>query len=327
VTPGLACGPCFFGNISSILSGISKSSETIKRKIDTLKTQLNSIDISVEEHADFIGPFLDFSAEFASNVGQFERLIYSYRDIREREARYAHMFRIAKDARQRLKDRFTGAGNAESDAENEIREKVIHTFDYGETETNLQYAQREAKNTLTEIETLLEIFREMCQFAKNPAMREKENSYQPFRESRYVDVFTLFTQAQAKYPRVEMIREPILELFRLYQHSYGLFGLDFHKFNQAILPMTENAEAYFHAKDEDADIRTKRIKLEKIEGLIEFLEHATLLLKHLHDDDYANFSKGLTSVIAKPASGWIHISEDLLHMKVAAEADLSTRIG
>ena len=203
---------------------------------------------------------------------------------------------------------------------------MIHTFDYGETETNLQYAQKEARNTELEIETLLDVFKEMCRFAKNPAMREKEIGYQPFQESRYPDVFSLFTQAQAKYPRIEMIREPILELFRLYQHSYGMFGLDFHKFNEAIQPMIENADAYFQAKDEDEDIRSKRLKLEKIEGLIAFLEHTTLLLRHIDGDTFVKFSRDLTDIIAKPASRWVHISENLLQMKVAAEADLSTRI-
>ena len=316
-----------FGDISSILSGISRSSETIRRKIDTLKVQLKAIDISVEEHSDFIGPFLDFSAEFVRNVSLFDRLIHNYRDIREREARYAHMFRIAKEARARLKDRFSAAVDDEGDREHEIREKVIHTFDYGETEINLAHAQRETKNTLADIDSLLTNFKEMCQFAMNPAMRDQLTGYQPFRESRYPDVFTLFSEAQKRYARIDMIKEPIQELFRLYQHSYGLFALDFQRFNKAIAPMSENSEAYFQAKDEDEDIRAKRTKLEKIEALISFLEAASSLLKQSDDTSYPKFSSAITDVITRATSPWSNISEDLLRMKVAAEADLSTRLG
>jgi len=316
-----------FGDISTILNGISKSSEAIKRKIDALKIQINALDISAEEHADFIGPFLDFSSEFVKNVSHFDRLINSYRDIREREARYSHMFRIAKEARIRLKDRLSGALGDEGDRENEIREKVIHTFDYGETETNLHYAQREAKNTLADIESLLSNFKQMCQFAMKPEMRNQVKGYQPFRDSRYPDVFTLFSEAQKRYRRIEMIKEPIQELFRLYQHSYGLFALDFQRFNQAIAPMSENTEAYFQAKDEDEDIRAKRTKLEKIEGLIAFLENASSLLRQNENIAYANFSRAITDVITQANSPWSHIGEDLLRMKVAAEADLSTRLG
>ncbi|MCG6974795.1 MAG: hypothetical protein LJE56_00135 [Acidiferrobacterales bacterium] len=316
-----------FSDISSILSGITKSSEVIKRKIDTLKIQLNALDISVEEHADFVGPFLDFSAEFIHNVNHFDRLIHSYRDMCEREARYAHMFRIAKEARARLKDRLSGGLGDDGVRENEIRKKVINTFDYHETEVNLGYARRDAKNTLNDIESLLSNFKQMCQFAMNPTMRDRAKGYQPFRESRYPDVFTLFAEAQKRYARIEMIKEPIQELFRLYQHSYGLFTLDFQRFNKAIAPMSENSEAYFQAKDDDEDIRAKRNKLEKIEGVIAFLEAGLSLLKQEDNTGYAKFSSNVTDILTRPVSPWSKISEDLLRMKVAAEADLSTRLG
>ncbi len=315
-----------FSDISNVLTGISKSSETIKRKIDTLKTQLGSLGISAEENADFVGPFLSFAADFVKNVEHFERLIRSYRDVREREARYAHMFRIAKEARKRVKQRLADALGDEGDKESELREKVIQTFDYGETETNLIYAQKEAKNTLADIETLLGEFKEMCQLAMNPQMRETQQGYQPFRQSRYDDVFSLFAEAQSRYPRLEMIKAPILELFRLFQHSYGMFTLDFQNFNRAITPMTENAEAYFQAKDEDEDIRIKRQRLEKIEALISFLETVGDLIRSKEDFDYAKFSGAISDVITDANSIWSKIRDDLLRMKVAAEADLSTRL-
>lgn len=315
-----------FSDISSVLVGISKSSETIKRKIGTLKSQLSSLGISAEENTDFIGPFLDFAADFIMNVEQFERLIYRYRDEREREARYAHMFRIAKEARLRLKQRIAGALGDESDRETEIREKMIQSFDYGDTEIRLKHSRREAQGTLSEIEALLGEFKEMCQLAMNPAMRDPEEGYQPFRESRYEDIFALFVEAQSRYPEMEMIRASIQELLRLFQHSYGMFTLDFQKFNHAITPMTENTEAYFQAKDDDEDIRTKREKLGKIEGLIAFLETASAMLRSGEEFGYSQFSTAVSDIITRVVSNWNHISEDLLRMKVVAEADLSTRL-
>jgi hypothetical protein len=315
-----------FSDISSVLGGVSKSSETIRRKTDTLKSQLNSPGISAEENIDFVGPFLGFAADFIMNVEQFERLIYRYRDEREREARYAHMFRIAKEARLRLKQRIAGALGDEGDRETEIREKMIQSFDYGDTEIRLKHSRREAQGTLSEIESVLGDFKEMCQLAMNPAMRDPEQGYQPFRESRYEDIFALFVEAQSRYPELEMIRASIQELLRLFQHSYGMFMLDFQKFNHAITPMTENTEAYFQAKDDDEDIRTKREKLGKIEGLIAFLETASVMLRSGEEFGYSQFSTAVSDIITRVVSNWNHISEDLLRMKVVAEADLSTRL-
>jgi len=315
-----------FSDMSNVLGGITKSSETIKRKFEAFKQQLQSLEISAEENADFIGPFLGFSALFEKNVEQFERMMYSYRDVKEREARYANMFRIAKEARQRLKDRFSGGPGEEGAKESKIKEKVIQTFDYGETEINHSYSQREAKNTLAEIELLIKEFQKMCQLAMNPAMREEEKGYQPFKKSEYEDVFSIYTAALIKHPRLEILKKPIQDLFRLYQHSYGMFAIDFQKFNHAITPMVENTDAYFQAKEEDEDIRTKRRKLEQIEGLINFLENVARLLKVEQEFVYAKFSKAVSDVIMMPASGWSPIVEDLLRMKVNAEADFSTRL-
>lgn len=315
-----------FGDMSKILTGIRKSTETVKRKIEEFKQKLQSLEISAEENADFIGPFLDFSGEFTKYVEQFERMMYKYRDIKERESRYASMFRIAKEARQRLKDRFSGGPGEEGVTEDVIKKKVIQTFDYGETEINYQYSRREAKNTLDEIETLLKNFQEMCQLAMNPNMREKERGHDPLKKSAHHDVFSIYTAAAVKHPRLSILKVPIQELFRLYQHSYGMFALDFQKFNRAIMPMTENTEAYFQAKDEDEDVRTKRRKLEQIEGLIAFLENVAQLLKTEQKFIYTQFSKAVTDTITKTRSTWAHIAEDLLSMKVSAEADLSTRI-
>lgn len=315
-----------FSDMSNVLTGITKSTETIKRKIDSFKQQLQALEISAEENADFIGPFLEFSGQFAKNVELFERTMYSFRDVKEREARYANMFRIAKEARQRLKERFSGGPGEEGDKENQIKKKVIQTFDYGETEINHSYSQREAKNTLIEIELLIKEFQKMCQLAMNPDMRDEEKGYQPFKKTEYQDMFTIYATAMVKHPRLEILKQPIQQLFRLFQHSYGMFAIDFQKFNNAITPMEENTDAYFQAKDEDEDIRTKRRKLEQIEGLITFLENVAQLLKTEQELVYARFSKAVSDIIMTPASGWSHIVEDLLRMKVSAEADLSTRL-
>jgi archaellum component FlaC len=315
-----------FNDMATVLSGITKSTGTIKSKIDGFKQQLQSLEINAEENADFIGPFLEFSGQFVDYVEQFERMMYTYRDVKEREARYASMFRIAKEARQRLKDRFSGGPGEEGETENKIKEKVINTFDYGETEINLGYAQREARNTLAEIEALINKFQIMCQFAMNPDMREQEKGYQPFKESDYHDVFSIYTAAVAKHPRLSILKQPIQDLFRLYQHSYGMFALDFQKFNRAIMPMEKNTKAYFMAKEEDDDVRIKRRKLEQIEGLITFLENVAQLLRQEREFVYARFSKAVSDVVTTPGAKWAHIAEDLLRMKVSAEADLSTRL-
>lgn len=316
-----------FSDMSNILTGISKSTVSVRQKVDTLKQGLKGMEISAEENADFVGPFLNFSGEFIKKVEQFERAMHNYRDVKEKEARYAHMFRIAKEARARLKEKIGGEHKAEGDTVSMIRKKVIRTFDYGETESNLNYSQKEAKNTKIEIEQLLAEFKIMCHFAMNPDLREVPESGALVEKPAYEDVFTLYKEAMKRHPRLNILKNSIQELFRLYQHSFGMFGLDFEKFNKTISPMTEDTEAYFHAKVEDEDIRTKREKLIKIEGLIAFLEHAVILLNSKIEFVYAKFSQAITDTITSDDKKWSGISEDLLRMKVMAEAELRTRLG
>ena len=315
-----------FNDMSNVLSGITKSTHTVKSKIEGFKKQLQSLEISAEENADFIGPFHDLSGQFSKHVEQFERMMFTYRNVKKREARFANMFRIAKEARRRLKERFSGGPGEEGDKESKIKEKVIQTFDYGETEINHIYSQQEAKNTLAEIELLIKEFQKMCQLAMNPDMREEGKGYQPFKKSEYQDVFAIYTAALVKHPRLTILKAPIQDLFRLYQHSYGMFALDFQKFNRAITSIAENTDAYFQAMEEHEDIRTKRRKLEQIGGLIDFLENIAQLLKTEQEFVYARFSRAVSDIITAPASAWSHIIEDLLRMKVNAEADLSTRL-
>ena len=121
--------------------------------------------------------------------------------------------------------------------------------------------------------------------------------------------------------------KPVLELFKLCQHSYGMFRLDLQNLNKALEPMINNTEAYFTAKEEDKGIKTKREKLEKIEGLIYFLERtAAMVVSEKELVNYSKFSRRLSQLVSEKRSKWDHICEDLLRIKVMAEAELSTRI-
>ena len=80
------------------------------------------------------------------------------------------------------------------------------------------------------------------------------------------------------------------------------------------------------AKEEDEDIQEKRTKLNKIEGLIAFLESAANLLNDGVEYSYSRFSTRISDVIIQSRSPWSHIGEELLRMKVIAEAEYSTRL-
>lgn len=334
-----------FASISAVLSGISRGVQTVDAKIVAYKQALATMTLSAEENAAFAGPFLSFSQALLQKMGGFDDNMRQYVELRETEARYASIYRIAMDARERLKQRLSGVlgSKAGSEVENRIRRNVVSSFDYSEAESNLQFAQRDAHNKAEEILEQLEDIRAMCQMAKNPSMREKSDdstgismtvsSYsvtptnkKPSPKVEYDDVFTLFSRALRAHPRLLHLKDIVLELFRLYQHSYGMLSLDCNNLNKAIETMFDNSEAYFEAKEEDKDIRSKREKLKMIEGLIPFLEHTAVIVMQDGTLSYGRFSRRISDVISEKRTPWAHISEHLLRSKVQAEADLSTRL-
>lgn len=336
-----------FASISSVLSGITRGVQTVDAKVVAYKQALATMTLSAEENAAFAGPFLSFSQALLQKMGSFDDNMRQYVELRETEARYASIYRIAMDARERLKQRLSGVLGSKtgSEVENRIRQNVVSSFDYSEAESNLQFAQRDARNKAEEILEQLEDIRAMCQMAKNPSMREKSDdstnmsmtvsSYsvtptvkkpKPRPKVEYDDVFALFSRALRAHPRLLQLKDIVLELFRLYQHSYGMLSLDCNNLNKAIETMFDNSEAYFEAKEEDKDIRSKREKLKMIEGLIPFLEHTAVIVMQNGTLSYGRFSRKISDVISEKRTPWAHISEHLLRSKVQAEADLSTRL-
>ena len=87
-----------------------------------------------------------------------------------------------------------------------------------------------------------------------------------------------FTNALKRYPRLEQIKDFIIDYFKLYQRAYGMFHVDYDNFNKAVDTITSNTEEYFDSKQEDEDIRVKREKLRKYEGLIPFLENVNEMI-------------------------------------------------
>jgi len=160
----------------------------------------------------------------------------------------------------------------------------------------------------------------------NPEMRGSA----PYAANRnphpYIDVYAVSLSGTAHHPELKQLLPAIQELLRLYQRSYGLFMLDFDKFNNALRPMKENPEVYFQAKEHDEDVRQKQKKLAQIEALIAFIESASTLLRDRREFTYAKFSQAVSDQISATGSDWMDIAETLLHMKVAAEAELTTRL-
>ena len=162
--------------------------------------------------------------------------------------------------------------------------------------------------------------------AMNPDMRERPRSSALSIESRFPDVYMLAREGLKKHSRLYSIKDHMLDLFKLYQHSYGMLRLDFENLNRAIGPMLTDSDAYFRSKEEDEDIRVKREKLQKIEALIPFVERTAEALLDKEVRTYPKFSKRFSEIISDKKTAWEFISADLLRMKVMAEADLSARM-
>lgn len=317
-----------FSNISKILVGMSKCVITVDSKIEALRAILDHHTVSAEENEAFVGPFLSFSQNFLQRTEAYARNMEQYLEVKENEARYYSTYQIAKNARERLRQRLSAstlATETDSTPETKLKQQIISSFDYGETERNYKQAVRESRATQREIMDQLADIKAMCQMAMNPNMREKNDGEEKPKQ-QYDDVFMRFREALKQHPRLEEIKAAVLDLFKLYQHSYGIFSLDFGNLNKAITTMLENATAYFESKDEDSDIKTKRDKLHKIEGLIPFLEGAAKILNDEEIDSYNKFSRRLSDMISHTKNPWMHIYEELLRSKVQAEAELSTRL-
>lgn len=315
-----------FSLVAKISISISTSVDTIDRKIASLKQYANRLDLSPQENNDFFAPFMTFTQTFANLIHEFNRRIVHYLSMREEEAKRTHEYRIAREASRRLRERLTGQLSLETRGEDEesLKQEVLSSFDFAAAGEELKKAQRESRIEAKNIQNVLNDLRAMCQMAMNPDMRE---SVPPGTNlKKYDDVFRLFTRAVKYHPRLNQLRDFVVEYFRLYQRAYGMFALDFDNLNKAVETISGNTAEYFKAKIEDEDLRAKRDKLRKYEGLIPFVEDAARLLVEYEDQAYGKFSKRISEAVSVRPSLWEHITEDLLVAKVAAEADLSTRL-
>jgi hypothetical protein len=316
-----------FAKIASILDGIRASAISVETKISALRTVLEDQRTTAEENAAFVGSFLSFSQELGNKIGAFARSLEGYLQAKEEEARITSHYMIAREARDRLKQRLASGLGAEThgEVETRIKKEVVSSFDFTEAESSLKYARRESRAREQEVNVYLMEIRVMCQQAMNPSMREKDPDIAKATAS-YDDVFSLFAQAIRRHPRLLQVKNNVIELLKMYQRTYGMFTLDFEHLNQSITTMLENPDTYFESKDEDRDIRTKREKLRQIEGLIPFLERTAELFSDEEMEAYMKFSRRVSNLISLRKVPWEHIAPDLLRAKVQAEAELSTQM-
>ncbi len=315
-----------FSEMSNILTGIKKSHLSLVSKHDALEKQLASLVVTPEENTHFVRPLLEFSSDFVRAVTDFDRQMTEYKAAKELEARSAHIYRLAQEARDRLKQRFEKGATEESHQEEQVKQKVYQTFNYAEAESDYRYNKRSADSTRNEISNSLKDFHLMCQMAMKPDMRSTQEINSTAGKQPCVDIYTITVKAMNTFPRLRSLVPVVQDQLKLYQRSFGMFMLDFDKFNKTLGPMVENTEDYFQAKEQDEDVRTKQKKLADIEALIAFVEDVSKMLQDGHAYTYPKFSNAVSSHITRAAAKWSPIAEQLLHTKVAAEAELSTRL-
>lgn len=315
-----------FSEMANILAGITKSHQSLVGKHAALESQLADMVVTPDEVTHFARPLLEFSGDFVRAVANFDRQMTEYKDAKELEARSAHVYRLAQEARARLKQRFEQGVTEENQQEEHVKQKVYQAFNFAEAESDYRYHKRSAKSIREEISDLLKDFQMMCQMAMKPEMRSVHKISDKTGKPPCVDIYTITLKAMRRFPRLQPLIPAVQDLLKLYQRSFGMFMLDFEKFNNTLGPMIENTEDYFQAKEQDEDVRTKQKKLADIEALIAFIEDVSGILHDGHNYTYPQFSIAISEHITRPATKWAPIAERLLHMKVAAEAELSTRL-
>ena len=316
-----------FSSISKISTSISTSCEIITKKISYLKQYVGRLQLTPNENSEFFTPFLSFTHQFQEKILRFNQMMMNYLEMREDEARRLNEFHVAEDASRRLRDRLSGklGTRATGEVEESIKQEVMGNFDFANAHSIMLDAQRRSRMESNQISDLLVDLKSMCQMAMNPEMREKIDNPSKTGEG-YDDIFMRFTNALKRYPRLEQIKDFIIDYFKLYQRAYGMFHVDYDNFNKAVDTITSNTEEYFDSKQEEEDIRVKRDKLRKYEGLIPFLENINEMISEYEDYDFDKFSKRVSEVISEGGLPWEHINAELLVAKVAAEADLTTRM-
>jgi hypothetical protein len=315
-----------FSEMSRVLEAIRKSNQSLAGRHDALRQQLAAMAITPEENTHFVGPLLDYASDFLRAVNEFDRQMAEFKVAKEAEARSAHAFRLAEEARERLRPRFEMDVAGENRQEQQVKKKIIQAFNYAEAESEYLYNKRSARRIRNEIADSLKDFHRMCQMAMKPEMRSLTNIRFAPGKPPVLDIYTIALKAMTAFPRLRPLFPTVQELLRLYQRSFGMFMLDFDKFNNALGPMVENTEDYFQAKELDEDVRTKQKKLAEIEALIAFIEDVAPLLRDGQDYTYPKYSLAVSGHITTAASKWSAIAEELLQMKVAAEAELTTRL-
>ncbi|MCG6871931.1 MAG: hypothetical protein LJE84_06535 [Gammaproteobacteria bacterium] len=315
-----------FSAISKVSLRIGTSVEVISKKIHYLHSYVGQLKLTPQESSSFFAPFLSYTHEFGQLTLNFNDRMRHYLELKETEARRLQEFRIAHDASERLRDRLSGhlGQSATGEVESNIRNEVVSTFDYAESQENLRDAERASRVAADEIASLLQRLRVMCEMATNPEMRETGSQNEAGPE--VADIFALLMQSMKRHPRLIKIKDFVIDYFKLYQRAYGMFSLDFDNFNKAVDTIASSSDGYFDAKQEDADIRVKLAKLKKIEGLIPFLDRSSVVLKEELQENFQQFSRHMSELISEESTRWSHIYEDLLMAKVSAEADLRTQI-
>jgi hypothetical protein len=88
-----------FASISNVLTGITRSVQTVDSKVAAYKQALATLALNAEENAAFAGPFLSFSQAFLQKVDAFDNNLRQYVELKETEARYNSIYHIAMEAR------------------------------------------------------------------------------------------------------------------------------------------------------------------------------------------------------------------------------------
>jgi hypothetical protein len=311
-----------FTNISGTIGAVRKSVATVDERVANLRQLIEHGPVSPEHHAAFAGPFLAFSNSFVQKIHAFEETLQQYLDAREQEASAQNIYRIARDSRERLRQRLSGKlAQGSGDVETRIKDELATSFNYGDAEEGMRDTTARARAVEKELQDQLSEIRTMCQAAMNPSMRNLQVAVK-----EEDDMYLRFAGVVSRDATLDFLKAPVQELLKLYQHAHGMFQLDYDKLKHALQTLVDSTDAYFHAKDEDRDVTAKREKLRKIEGLIPFLEHGAQLAQSKELEIYDRFSRELGAAISQARAPWSHVSDDLLRAKVQAEAELSTRL-
>lgn len=317
-----------FDEAELVGSNVRRSVVSLDKRISERKKYLDQLKSRYGSTNHFVSKLVEYTTRFVQVVADFGNEVKTYREVKENEARCYYFHEIAKDASLKLRDRLKNnflENSSESGVQNRVKEK-FEDFDFESTRLNLERSnsaaaaiEKDITETLGTIKALSHVV--LAPLKRNPAYIGLIQRFQ------VPDMYKMFLQELKEFSSFKQETEELLSYFKIFSGADLVFSND----HTALITILghlsrENLPAYLEAKAENQEYQDKRLKLQRIEDLIEFVEDCTALVCETTGAAYEKFSREVSRLIENQNRKSInYIYVDLLQAKLNREIEFGKK--